>query len=199
MIKCNYELCVKVVNKSNIQSKPRSIVTLPHVTITFNSQSFIFPPAIKNVNIWIHKTVILPVVLHGCETWSYRSSYEYVRRTYFLSFTFYSRKKWRDLVHGNTENNQVNWLYFLGFIDAYSAADVIYEYAIFKLRMTSFNFCLQFAVRHKFRADGKLEVVTSWFRASVALVSNWLYVLFGPPLTWRITSSVGSRIMYETD
>jgi hypothetical protein len=28
IIKCNYEVCVKMVNKSNIQSKPQSRVTL---------------------------------------------------------------------------------------------------------------------------------------------------------------------------
>jgi hypothetical protein len=32
-IKCNYELCVKVVNKSNIQSTTSSRVTLIHVII----------------------------------------------------------------------------------------------------------------------------------------------------------------------
>jgi hypothetical protein len=33
-------------------------------------KSFVFPPYIKNLKIKIYKTVILPVVLYGCETWS---------------------------------------------------------------------------------------------------------------------------------
>jgi hypothetical protein len=33
IIKCNYELCVKVVNKSNIQSKTQSRVIM-HVTVS---------------------------------------------------------------------------------------------------------------------------------------------------------------------
>jgi hypothetical protein len=33
----------------------------------FGSESFVFPPA---VNVKIYKTVILPLVLYGCETWS---------------------------------------------------------------------------------------------------------------------------------
>jgi hypothetical protein len=33
-------------------------------------KSFVFPSHIKNIKIKIYKTVILPVVLYGCETWS---------------------------------------------------------------------------------------------------------------------------------
>jgi hypothetical protein len=66
-------------------------------------------------------------------------------------------KNSRDLVRDNEEKKSSE----LAFIDVYSSANVIYGYSIFKLRITSFNFCLQFAVRQKFRAGGKLEVVTS--------------------------------------
>jgi hypothetical protein len=34
------------------------------------SRIFCLPSHIKNIKIKIHKTVILPVVLYGCETWS---------------------------------------------------------------------------------------------------------------------------------
>jgi hypothetical protein len=33
-------------------------------------QSFVFLPALRNVEVKIYKTTILPVVLYGCETWS---------------------------------------------------------------------------------------------------------------------------------
>jgi hypothetical protein len=38
--------------------------------LLFSPKSFVFPSHIKNLKIKIHKTVILPVVLYGCETWS---------------------------------------------------------------------------------------------------------------------------------
>jgi hypothetical protein len=38
--------------------------------LSFNPKSFVFPSDIKKLNIKIYKTVILPVVLYGCETWS---------------------------------------------------------------------------------------------------------------------------------
>jgi hypothetical protein len=39
--------------------------------LLFSPKYFVFPPHIlKNLKIKIYKTVILPVVLYGCETWS---------------------------------------------------------------------------------------------------------------------------------
>jgi hypothetical protein len=38
--------------------------------LSFSPKSFVFPSHIKNVKIKIYKTVILPVVLYACETWS---------------------------------------------------------------------------------------------------------------------------------
>jgi hypothetical protein len=35
----------------------------------FSPKSFVFPSHIKNLKIKIYKTVILPAVLYGCETW----------------------------------------------------------------------------------------------------------------------------------
>jgi hypothetical protein len=37
---------------------------------SFSSKYFVFPSHIKKLKFKIYKTVILPVVLHGCETWS---------------------------------------------------------------------------------------------------------------------------------
>jgi hypothetical protein len=38
--------------------------------LSFSPKSFVFPSHIKNLKIKIYKTVILPVVLYGCATWS---------------------------------------------------------------------------------------------------------------------------------
>jgi hypothetical protein len=38
--------------------------------LLFIPKSFVFPSHIKNLKIKIYKTVILPVVLYGCENWS---------------------------------------------------------------------------------------------------------------------------------
>ena len=35
-----------------------------------NTTSFVFQVAIKNLKIKIYRTIILPVVLYGCETWA---------------------------------------------------------------------------------------------------------------------------------
>jgi hypothetical protein len=37
---------------------------------TFGAESVVFQVAIKNLKIKIYRTIILPVVLYGCETWS---------------------------------------------------------------------------------------------------------------------------------
>jgi hypothetical protein len=38
--------------------------------LLFSPKYFVFPSHIKNLKIKIYKTVILPVVLYECETWS---------------------------------------------------------------------------------------------------------------------------------
>jgi hypothetical protein len=38
--------------------------------LLFSPESFVFPSHIKNLKIKIYKTVILPVVLYRCKTWS---------------------------------------------------------------------------------------------------------------------------------
>jgi hypothetical protein len=37
--------------------------------LSFNPKSFVFLSHIKKLNIKIYKTVILPILLYGCETW----------------------------------------------------------------------------------------------------------------------------------
>jgi hypothetical protein len=38
--------------------------------LPFGSESSVLPPFDRNVKVKAYKTVILPVVLYGCETWS---------------------------------------------------------------------------------------------------------------------------------
>ena len=38
--------------------------------LSFGAESFVLQFAIKNIKIKIYRTIILPVVLYGCETWS---------------------------------------------------------------------------------------------------------------------------------
>jgi hypothetical protein len=37
--------------------------------LPFGPELFVLSPAVKNVKVRIYKTIILPVVLYGCETW----------------------------------------------------------------------------------------------------------------------------------
>jgi hypothetical protein len=38
--------------------------------VPFGSESFAIPPAVQECKVKINKTIILSVVLYGCETWS---------------------------------------------------------------------------------------------------------------------------------
>jgi hypothetical protein len=38
--------------------------------LPFGPEPFVVSPAVKNVKVKIYTTIILPVVLYGCETWS---------------------------------------------------------------------------------------------------------------------------------
>jgi len=40
--------------------------------LSFGAECFLFQVAIQNAKIKIHRTIIQPVVLYGCETWSHK-------------------------------------------------------------------------------------------------------------------------------
>jgi hypothetical protein len=44
--------------------------------LSFGAECFVFQFAIQNLNNKIYQTIILPVVLYGCETWSLKSRKE---------------------------------------------------------------------------------------------------------------------------
>jgi hypothetical protein len=50
--------------------------------LSFSSKSFVLLSYIKKLKIKIYKTVILPVVLYGCETWSLTLGEEYRLRVF---------------------------------------------------------------------------------------------------------------------
>jgi hypothetical protein len=57
-----------LTNRNDIHDEIKS--RLNSIMLLFGPKSFVFRLISKNLNIKIHKTVILPVVLYGCETWS---------------------------------------------------------------------------------------------------------------------------------
>jgi hypothetical protein len=38
--------------------------------LLFGPEAFVLSPDVKNIKVRIHKTVVLPVDLYGCEAWS---------------------------------------------------------------------------------------------------------------------------------
>jgi hypothetical protein len=50
--------------------KSRVEIKFRECLLSFSPKSSVFPSHVKNLKIKIYKTVILPVVLYGCKTWS---------------------------------------------------------------------------------------------------------------------------------
>jgi hypothetical protein len=50
--------------------------------LPFGPEHFVLSPAVKKVRVRIYKTIILPVVLYGCETWSLTVREEYKLREF---------------------------------------------------------------------------------------------------------------------
>jgi hypothetical protein len=54
--------------------------------LPFGAEPFVLSPAVKNVKVKIYKTIILPVVLYECETWSLTVREEYKLRVFENKF-----------------------------------------------------------------------------------------------------------------
>jgi hypothetical protein len=54
--------------------------------LPFGAEPSVLSPALKNVKVRIYKTIILPAVLYGCETWSLTVREEHKRGSLLLSF-----------------------------------------------------------------------------------------------------------------
>jgi hypothetical protein len=50
--------------------------------LSFSQKSFVFPSHIKKLKIKINKTVILQVIMYGCETWSFTLREEHRQRVF---------------------------------------------------------------------------------------------------------------------
>ena len=77
--------------------------------LSFGAESFVFQFATQNVRIRVYRTIILPVVLYGCETWSLALREELslrVLRRIFGSKRDEATGEWRKL-----HNEELNDLY----------------------------------------------------------------------------------------
>jgi hypothetical protein len=50
--------------------------------LPFGSEPSVFSSAVENLKIRIYETIILPVVLYGCETWSLTLREEHIVRVF---------------------------------------------------------------------------------------------------------------------
>jgi hypothetical protein len=81
--------------------------------LLFSRKSFVFLSHIKNIKIKTYKTVILPVVLYGCETWSLTFGEEHrlrVLRTELLRKIF-GPKREEDISWRKLHNDELHSLY----------------------------------------------------------------------------------------
>jgi hypothetical protein len=59
-----------LTNKNDIHDEIKSRLNSGKCLLLFSQKSFVFPSHNKKLKIKIYQTVIFPVVLYGCETWS---------------------------------------------------------------------------------------------------------------------------------
>jgi hypothetical protein len=59
-----------LTDQNDIHDEIKSRLKFRECLLSFSPRSFVFPSHIKNLKIKRNKTIILPVVLYGCETWS---------------------------------------------------------------------------------------------------------------------------------
>jgi hypothetical protein len=89
--------------------------------LLFSSESFVFLPHIKNLKIKIHKTVVLLVVLYGCETWSLTLREEHTLRGFenrvlrrIFGPKMEEEKSWRKL---HNDEPVLFYRIFLGYLN----------------------------------------------------------------------------------
>jgi hypothetical protein len=83
--------------------------------LLFSPKSFVFPSHIKILKIKIHKTVIVPVVLYVCETWSLTLREEQRLRV-FENRVFrriFGPKRGEDISWRKMHNDEIHSLYSL--------------------------------------------------------------------------------------
>jgi hypothetical protein len=82
--------------------------------IIFSPKSFVFPSYIKNLEIKIYKTVILPIVLYGRETWSLTLRKEHRLRVFENRVVrkMFGPRREEDGSRRKLHNNELHDLYF---------------------------------------------------------------------------------------
>jgi hypothetical protein len=63
-------LGITVTNQNMIEREIKRRMHSGNVLLPFTPEPSGFSSAVKNIKIKIHKTIILPLVLYGCEIWS---------------------------------------------------------------------------------------------------------------------------------
>jgi hypothetical protein len=58
-----------ITNQNCIHEEIKSRFKYGECLVPFGSQSFVFPSPLKNFEIKIYRTIMVPLVLYGCETW----------------------------------------------------------------------------------------------------------------------------------
>jgi hypothetical protein len=79
----------------------------------FSPKSFVFPSHIKNLKIKIYRSVILPLVLYGCETWSLALREEHRLRVFEnrVLRKIFGPKREEDVSWRKLHNDEVHSLY----------------------------------------------------------------------------------------
>jgi hypothetical protein len=109
-----------LTNQNSIQEEIKSRLKFGECLLSFGAGSSVFHFAIKNTKIKIYRSIILPVVLYGCETWSVTMREEHRLRVFenrVLRSIFGPKRggatgEWRRL-----HNEELN--------DLYSSPDII--------------------------------------------------------------------------
>jgi hypothetical protein len=81
--------------------------------LSFSPKYFVFPSHINKIKIKIYKTVILPVVLYECETWSLTLREEHGMRVFEnrMLRRIFEPKSEKDGSWGKLHNNELHTLY----------------------------------------------------------------------------------------
>jgi hypothetical protein len=90
----------------------KSRLNLRECFLPFGSESFFFQPAVEESNVKVHKTIILPVVVYVCKTWSLTLTEEHrlgVFENRMLRRIFGPKRdevmeEWRKLLNGELHN-----------------------------------------------------------------------------------------------
>jgi hypothetical protein len=103
-----------ITNENDIHDEIKNNLIRGMISIIIHSKTFFLPVLYKkNLKSKIYKTVILPVVLYGCETWSLTLEEEYRLRVLQKGVLrrIFGSKREVDLSWKNLHNDELHTLY----------------------------------------------------------------------------------------